>query len=106
MSVKFENRVRIKHGVRYREGGFELRCDDCVAKNATTVYWPLTEEFWDFTRMIRCRACRLEKERRDARARYRANPAAKLARNAAYQRACREAINTTKRETYRRRKAA
>lgn len=92
-------RIRIKHGVRLNRatGELELRCDDCVRKGGGCAYWPLTEEFWDFTRLVRCRACRLEHERRQARVRYRANPAPKLAANRAYQRANQD-VRTMKRK--------
>src|SRR5690349_12611752 len=45
-------------GIRWRDDtGWELRCPDCSANGRTSVYWPLTEEFWDKRVMTRCRAC-------------------------------------------------
>lgn len=56
-------------GVRYVDGEWELRCNDC-AKKSVARYWPLTLEFWlPKLGMSRCRACWLE--RRAARDRDR-----------------------------------
>jgi hypothetical protein len=45
-------------GVRWRDGGWELRCSDCAVAGSSTCYWPLTDEFWNHGwGMTRCRAC-------------------------------------------------
>lgn len=67
--------TRINSGVRWRDDvGWELRCLHCPRG---TVYWPLTDEFWDKKRLTRCRACwrahersRLTAQQREARREY------------------------------------
>ena len=45
-------------GVRFIEGEWHLRCDDCGRDRQTTAYWPLTLDFWNPAwGMTRCRAC-------------------------------------------------
>lgn len=53
-----------RSGVRWREEGWEIRCDDCAKTGHLTSYWPLTDEFWDRHNMARCRACHLARRRR------------------------------------------
>lgn len=52
-------------GVRWdpKEKEWILKCDSCVLKRNTKVYWPLSHEFWDKRTMQRCRACELERKR-------------------------------------------
>lgn len=62
-------------GIRWREDtGWELKCPYCPRGQ---VYWPLGDEFWEKSRMTRCRACwrahekaRLTEAQREARRQY------------------------------------
>lgn len=73
-------------GVRWRDGEPEMRCDSCAAKGGgTSVYWPLTAEFWIRGNAWACRACLADRKRADAKARYAANPIAHRQRTKAYQ---------------------
>lgn len=71
-------------GLRWKEDtGIEKRCDFCP-KGAR--YWPLTEEFWNFTQTFnRCRAC-LAAQKRESNRRVYARDAAKRLANMEYQR--------------------
>lgn len=67
-ATRFGNRYR---GVRWREDGFEMRCDACPSGAR---YWPLTPEFWNVKHgLSRCAACWLVYWRRKAAAKRRAN---------------------------------
>lgn len=61
-------------GVRYNRQteSFEMWCPDCDMKGRSATFWPLTLEFWKVEDgLARCRACWLEKRRRDQKG-YRA----------------------------------
>lgn len=107
--------------VRWRDTGWEYRCESCVTHGGTTSWWPLTDEFWIKTAgMNRCRACWLAHYRRQAvsrrnrdiervrardRARYRRNRKVLLIKRRAHYEANRERINARSRERYRQRVA-
>lgn len=98
--------------VRYRDGEFEMRCDDCSAAGHGTSYWPLTLEFWwpsmlssDGKRtgrsMVRCRACWLVRDAKNVRERIRRDSALRdrvYAANRAYKRENNAAVNFKMRE--------
>lgn len=90
--------------VRWRaDSGWEYRCESCVAKGGATSWWPLADEFWDKRAgMLRCRACWLDKWRRDDTARRRANPEATRAYDRARYRRNRKVIAVKRREFYER----
>ena len=56
-------------GVRWNEEiqCFTLKCDDCARKGNIQYYWPLVLELWNPNSMQRCRACNLDKKRREAK---------------------------------------
>ena len=52
------------HRVRYRPDiGWEMRCDDCVARGRSGSFWPLLPEgeFWAGRHLTRCVACERER---------------------------------------------
>jgi adenylate kinase len=56
---------RIRANVRWNRELeiFEMYCPDCVvATNAGANFWPLSEEFWIYASLQRCRACNLKKD--------------------------------------------
>ena len=92
-------------GVRFREGGFEGRCETCRE------YWPLDSAFWRIHPNVgwrRCRACVNERQAVTA-ARRRADPAIRALENeadVATHRAKRHADMDAYRESQRRRRHA
>ena len=66
----------VRSTVRFRDGGFELRCEYCAARTNVAAYWPLTTEFWYPSKMARCKACYQEDDRLRHRARGKAARAA------------------------------
>jgi hypothetical protein len=94
---------RYPTNVRWREGGFQMRCPDCEAAGYSPYWWDLTPDNWNVHRgLVRCRACWLAKQRRDERERNRANPTYNRERNREYQRANRGVLNMKRRERRRR----
>jgi hypothetical protein len=94
--------------VRWRdETGWEYRCSNCVSRGGTTSWWPLTDEYWiKSAGMTRCRACWLDKYRRDNIAKRRADPELTRAYDRARYRLNRTTILIKRREFYRLNKAA
>jgi hypothetical protein len=87
--------------VRWREMGWEYRCESCVAKGGATSWWPLTEEFWiKSAGMTRCRACWHEHYRRQNVARRRASPELTRAHDRARYRRNRRVLLIKRREYY------
>lgn len=69
-------------GVRFNkaEGYFEMLCPGCEKRGNVQYFWPLTldelgkPEFWDAGSLQRCRACNLEKKRKDGRDKRASDP--------------------------------
>lgn len=72
-------------GVRWNGMDFEMRCDACASNSSTTIYWPLTLEFWNPTHGLRrCRACLMVDDRKRHRElRARLSPETRRARDRA-----------------------
>lgn len=104
--------------IRWRvETGFEFRCESCVQRGGTTVFWPLTDEFWTPRHgMTKCRACQLDywrKKQKRLRTKadyyatyYRKHRAELLAKRRAYYLRNWEAIQARARARYAAKKAA
>ena len=94
------------------ELGWMLRCDVCVLAKDGSIWWPLTDEFWDKRHgMSRCRACWKARDREW----HRQRPPEVIARHAARYRAYKAEWAARKRrqqredegrDKYERRKAA
>lgn len=52
--------------IRYREGAWEMRCDDCAVRGGQR-FWPIDIEFWIPGNASRCRACQIARRRRIGR---------------------------------------
>lgn len=90
--------------VRWRETGWEYRCESCVSRGGTTSWWPLTDEYWiKSAGMNRCKACWHDKYRRDNIAKRRADPELTRAHDRARYRANRATLLIKRREYYERR---
>lgn len=88
---------RLHRGVRFNpaEDSWEMFCPDCDRYGRHETYHPLDHDLWDYRKgLARCRACWVDKKRRDERARKRLIPKeVKREQNRRYAEENRHAIN-------------